>query len=133
MKRPTTGRPLVPLQQDLVQEQGVVFPRELFVEDCFSIDTNAGSFKEIYHFPVNRERRLRVCRRNYTEPYIISGFQLFFVTRLRLYFHNTMKFMCGDHLVRELFDSPRMTLSCISDVLGIYFLLSPVYMVPFEG
>ena len=43
--RPTAGSLLMTSQPDLMQEQDVVCLRELFVEDCFSIDTNTTSFQ----------------------------------------------------------------------------------------
>lgn len=44
MLKPAKGRLLRTLQPDLIQEQGVVFRRELVVEECFRMDTNTGSF-----------------------------------------------------------------------------------------
>jgi hypothetical protein len=48
--RPTEGSLLMMSQPDLMQEQDVVCLRELFVEDCFSIDTNTRSFQRKLQF-----------------------------------------------------------------------------------
>ena len=50
MLRPTAGRLLMTSKTDLTQEQDVICPQELFVEDCFSIGTNARSFQRKLQF-----------------------------------------------------------------------------------
>ena len=95
--------------------------------------------KKIRFSNKSRETAWGFVAGNYIGPYKISDIQLLLVSRLRLSLDKTIKFMYGDDLMtvmREYVQNVWVStitwenkLQCISDVLGLYFLLWRGYTV----
>lgn len=133
--RPVTGRLLRILQPYLMQEQDEVCFRELFI--CliqYGYNLTPGYFKENDNFSSkSRRRRLATLRFCYRKLHCIWGF---FSYETKIVFSLNHKVYVWRPSDERMFGSPRWLgnlLPCISDVLGMYFLLWLGTLVPVEG